>query len=82
MNPAVLWLLLRPRSLSGGHAALQVVGSAVTTVLAFATAILATRFWSITAADGAPPGSGASPRPMVVTASSPWCSSGCFSCRL
>lgn len=52
MNPAVLWLLLRPRSLSGGHAALQVVGSAVTTVLAFATAILATRFWSITAADG------------------------------
>lgn len=52
MNPAVLWLLLRPRSLSGGHAALQVVGSAVTTVLAFATAILAARFWSITAADG------------------------------
>lgn len=40
------WVLLRPRR-GSGPAVLQVLASAVTTVLAFATAMLAIRFWNV-----------------------------------
>ncbi|MFT4234629.1 MAG: hypothetical protein QM607_06495 [Microbacterium sp.] len=44
MNTAV-WALIRPRPGNGGLTLLQLIASAVTTVLAFATTILAVRFW-------------------------------------
>lgn len=41
------WALLRPRRGSAGLTGLQIVASTVTTVLTFATVILATRFWNV-----------------------------------
>lgn len=41
------WMLLRPHRGFGGPAVLQMIASATTTVLAFATAILAVRFWNV-----------------------------------
>lgn len=46
MNPPTLWELSRPRSFSWLIAA-QLLASTVTTVLSFATAILAIRFWTV-----------------------------------
>lgn len=47
MNPATVWTLLHPRWGSGVLTGLQILASTVTTVLSFAAAILAARFWNV-----------------------------------